>query len=87
MAHVPKGDHIKPDSLLHRSGCVSGPYRVWMEKLGASSAQEVQERLNENDIDPITDTAGRADDCRYNRPEDGDAYLCVSAQDARTLLE
>lgn len=87
MAHVPKNNRTKPTGLIHRGGCVSGPYALWMERLGVDSAEAVQGLLEQHDIDPVTDTVARAADEKYNRPEDYRAYLCLSATDARKILD
>lgn len=83
---VPRGERPETQTLIHRGGCVSGPYALWMEELGAGSPEAVQQRLEEHAIDPITDTIARAADEKYNRPENYEAYLCLSAGDARKLL-
>lgn len=85
-AAVPRGERPADEQLIHNGGCVSGKYAVWMDKLGAGSVAEVQSLLDEHDIDPVTDTAGRAADEKYNRSENHEAYLCLSAADACTLL-
>jgi len=87
MAHVPKNDRTKPTGLIHRGGCVSGPYALWLERLDVESPEAVQARLDELGIDPVTDTIARAADEKYNRPENYEAYLCLSAPDARKVLD
>jgi len=86
-AAVPRGERPGTQALIHRGGCVSGPYALWMERLGVGSPEAVQERLAESDISPITDTAGRASDERYNRPTNHEAYLCLKSSDARHLFD
>jgi len=85
-AAVPRGERPETQNLIHRGGCVGGKYGLWIDELGADSVEDVQSLLQEHDVTPITDTAGRASDEKYNRPTDHDAYLCLSATDARKIL-
>jgi len=87
IAAVPKGERPDTQSLIHRGGCVSGPYALWMQKMGVDSAEAVQGLLEQHDIDPVSDTVARAADEKYNRPEDYRAYLCLSATDARKIRD
>lgn len=84
---VPQGERPTTHTLTIRAGCHGGTYRAWMEALGLESPEAVREAVDAAGIDPMLDTASRASDCKYNRPEEHDAYLTLRQEDARTLLD
>jgi len=85
-AAVPRGETTNVAPLTIRGGCHGGPYEAWMEALGVESPDAVRELVDEAGIEPVVDTAGRAEDCKYDRPEEEEAYLTLRQQDAEMLL-